>query len=167
MAATFEPIASVTLGTAAQPEFTSIPGTYTDLLIVVHYGMAQANDPMTIRFNGDTGTNYSNTILYGTGSAAGSYRDSSMPCGAAGTYYLGASTSIEQVSSIHIMSYANTNVYKTILESSGGAGKGAERGVSLWRSTAAVTSIKLGANTSFSRNLAAGTTISLFGLAAA
>jgi hypothetical protein len=167
MPRTYEPIASTTLGTAAQVEFTNIPGTFTDLVLIVQYGVAQANDPLTYRLNGDSAANYSNTILYGTGSATGSYRDSGITTGAAGTYYLGASTSSEHVSVIQIMSYANTNVFKTILEASGSAGKGAERGVSLYRSTSAVTSIRLGANSALSRNLVSGSVVSLYGIKAA
>ena len=170
MARTYEPIASVTLGSDTQAEFTNIPATYTDLVLVIHYGVATAGQPLCLRVgNGsiDTGTNYSNTIVYGTGSAAGSYRDSTQSTAAAGTYYLGASTAIEHVSVVHLMSYANTNVYKTIMEASGSAGKGAERGVSLWRSTSAITHIRVGGSSALATNMKSGSTLSLFGLKAA
>jgi len=170
MAVTYEPIASVTLESDSQPEFTEIPSTFTDLVVVVNYGLAQANDPMVLRVgNGgvDTASNYSNTTLQGNGSSVSSYRDSNMPNMAAGTYYLGASTLIEHFSVIHLMSYSSTNIYKTILVESGSAVKGAERDVSLWRSTASITNIKFGAATGMTRNIKAGSTFSLYGIKAA
>ncbi len=170
MPRTYEPIASVTLGSDSQAEFTNIPGTFTDLVLVMSYGAAQAGDPVVVRVgNGsvDTGNNYSTTTLQGNGSAASSYRDSGTSNYGLATYYLGASTALEHFAVIHFMSYANTNVNKTALSSSGSAGKGAERAVSLWRSTSAITNIKVGAAQGLARNLKSGSTLSLFGVRAA
>jgi hypothetical protein len=53
-------------------EFTSIPQTFTDLVILTSFRSAgtNANDSY-IQFNGDTGSNYSFRRLYGEGSGSG------------------------------------------------------------------------------------------------
>jgi hypothetical protein len=75
MANTYTLIASSTVGSggAASIDFTSIPSTYTDLLVKVSARSSQAatNDAAYCYFNG-VSTSYSNRFLYGTGSAAGS-----------------------------------------------------------------------------------------------
>jgi hypothetical protein len=69
-------IAEVTVGAggAASIDFTSIPGTYTDLLLVVSTRCTNsaATGPVFISFNGAT-TNRSARTLNGTGSSVGSY----------------------------------------------------------------------------------------------
>jgi hypothetical protein len=68
---TYEPIASQTLGSAVSSvTFSSIPQNYTDLILVVNYGISANNFGARIRFNGDTGSNYSDSFIYGTGSSA-------------------------------------------------------------------------------------------------
>ncbi len=74
MATTYEAIATVTVGSggAANIEFTSIPGTYTDLLVFYSTRAATTGSDMGARFNGDTGSNYSYRKLGGNGSTASS-----------------------------------------------------------------------------------------------
>ena len=72
-------ISSVSVGGAgaATIDFTSIPGTYTDLVLIVNMQSSYTGDAgngARIQFNGDTGNNYSDTNLRGTGSSAISYR---------------------------------------------------------------------------------------------
>ena len=74
MAIAYNLISSVTVGSggAASMEFTSIPGTYTDLLVKVSGRSAassSAYDDLGIYFNSST-ANLSWKILYGTGAAA-------------------------------------------------------------------------------------------------
>jgi len=77
MPATYEPIATTTLGSAASTiDFTSIGGTYTDLRVVLIGTSANATS-MTMRFNSDTGSNYSLTSVYGNGTSAASARATS------------------------------------------------------------------------------------------
>ena len=168
MAATYEPIASTTLGSDAQVEFTSIPDTHTDLVVVAHV-KAPSGGPygLYMRFNGDTGNNYSLTTLEGNGSATGSTRESSASRTSFGSYTYGIGTSNFAVQIVHIMSYSNTNVYKTVLSSGADAGAFTGRYVGLWRSTSAITSLKVAMSGGFSANLAAGTTVALYGIKAA
>ena len=62
-------------GGAATIDFTSIPSTYTDLVVKVSLrgptGYASDTMDTYLRFNGTT-TGYSDRLLYGTGSAAAS-----------------------------------------------------------------------------------------------
>jgi hypothetical protein len=76
MATTFTKIADVTVGSggAASIDFTSIPGTYTDLVIKysLRSNVSGVNESVGLRFNSDSGANYSYKRLYATGSATGS-----------------------------------------------------------------------------------------------
>jgi hypothetical protein len=79
MANTFVKIASVTLGSAAASiDFTSIPGTYTDLLIKASLRSAavSVNPGLLIKFN-TSALNFTGRNVYGNGSAAASYSDTS------------------------------------------------------------------------------------------
>lgn len=169
MAATYEPIASTTLGSAAGSiTFSSIPGTYTDLLLVGKIVRGNtSNGVLTGQVNGETsGTNYSSTWLTGSGSAAASGRDSNTS-----RWIWSAVNSPSDTPGVliaHFLSYANTNVYKTVLarfDVASGTYPGVNQAVSLWRSTAAITSVTV-SNVAGS-SLGAGTVISLYGLAAA
>jgi hypothetical protein len=74
MANTYVLISSSTVGSggASSIAFSSIPATYTDLLVKVSARSSQAatNDAAYCYFNG-VSTNYSNLFVYGTGGAVG------------------------------------------------------------------------------------------------
>jgi hypothetical protein len=75
MATTFTLIASSTVGSggAANIEFTSIPATYTDLVLKLSARRTTGSFPDgSIQFNNDTASNYLWRNVYGSGSAAGS-----------------------------------------------------------------------------------------------
>ena len=163
MPATYEPIATTTLGTAASSiTFSSIPATYTDLRIVLT-GSPTSGSFMWMRYNSDSATNYSVTILSGDGSAAASARISSaaqLTCKA----YSSDSTSQPTLYEIDIFSYAGST-FKTHLCSTSGDYNGSgnvQRIVGLYRSTTAITSVNL--LRSASDTFAAGTTATLYGI---
>ena len=143
--ATYTPIATQTLGSAAASiTFSSIPGTYTDLRLVLTCTSSSANSDILLTFNGDTATNYSRTYLVGLGSSAISGSPTSqnnIPLDG-----WGASTTVPQMYSVDIFSYAgSTN--KTLLCSASEDDNGSGRvtiEVGLWRNTSAITSITLG-----------------------
>lgn len=162
--ATYEPIATNTLtGTAASVTFSSIPSTYTDLVLITSAkNDSAANSHITIRFNSDSGTNYSDTYMYGTGSGGGSSaRDTSATAGAIarhdGTQYA--------VGITHIQNYANTTTYKTLLSRGGNAGTITQAFATLWRSTSAITSLTVYPNDA--SNFASGSTFTIYGIASA
>jgi len=156
MPRTYEPIASTTLGaSAASHEFTSIPGTFTDLVVIGTPIINVTQEP-AIRFNSDSGNNYSRTYLRGNGTTASSGRGSNT------SWLLPNANGIQFI--LYIMSYANTNVFKTSLAQDFDSTV-VERSVHLWRSTSAITSIWIGGDRAGS--WAAGSTFSLYGIKAA
>lgn len=163
MASTYEPIASTTLASAAASyTFTSIPGTFTDLVLVsfIQPSVA-ANRGLYLRFNSDTGSNYSGTYLSGDGSSATSGRQSNQTSLITYTTFSQASWTASRV---QIIGYANTNVYKTVLSEGSAPSINVRRSVGLWRDTSAITSITALPNAD---DFAAGSTFSLFGVKAA
>jgi hypothetical protein len=164
MAATYTPIASITLGaTVTSVTFSSIPQTYTDLVLVVQAKTTSTGD-VRIRFNGDSGSNYSFTYLTGNGTAASSGRGTN-DASALGNFNgqmtttLGASNQI-----LHFLNYSNATTNKTILSRGNNASAGVDIIVGLWRNTAAVTSITLGANGGFTNTYESGSTFNLYGI---
>ena len=165
MARTYDPIASSTLGAdAANVEFTSLSGNYTDLIVVCSTIATAAND-IRLTVNGDTATNYSYTHLRGNGSAASSARASSNGNINIGAPLSGQSSSNYTLTKLTICSYANTNVFKTVLFESGLAGTEVLRGVGLWRSTSAITSVKIACDSTAQFKI--GSTFAVYGIKAA
>ena len=166
MAATYTPIATTTLGSAASNvTFNSIPSTYTDLVLVISANISTAQNAW-LQFNGDTGANYSDTFLYGNGTSAASGRNSSITVGYIDAYgYFPSAANTFGTNITHIMNYSNTTTYKTFISRGNNAGAGVEANVTLWRSTAAINSILIdlvGATT-----YSAGSTFTLYGILAA
>jgi hypothetical protein len=167
MTATYDKIATQTLGsTATDVTFSTISGTYTDLVLVADILMSGSQANLFLQLgNGsaDTGSNYSDTFLSGSGSAASSGRDSSQ----SRIFFTNNSypqTSTRNLSIIQIMNYSNTTTNKTVLIRSNNAAIGTDATVGLWRSTAAITVVKIyPANNSF----AIGSTFTLYGIKAA
>ena len=165
MAKTYEPIATHTIATAVSSyTFSSIPSTYTDLVIVLNGGNTRADtsDSLTIRFNGDTGSNYSNTNLEGNGSAASSSRNSSATTMRIADVAANSS-GLGSVAIINILNYSNTTTYKTALGRGNVANAYVSARVGLWRSTSAITSVILLAQEG-AANWAVGTTFTLYGI---
>ena len=93
MPTTYEPIATTTLGSAqTSVTFSSISGAYTDLVLVINAGNSGGTGyGIALQCNNDTGSNYSFTQLYGTGSAATSTRSTSTTFLAGGfLFYFGS-----------------------------------------------------------------------------
>jgi hypothetical protein len=160
---TYTPIASVTLSSAqSSVTFSGIPQTYTDLVLVANTATNTSTNYYLIEFNSDTGSNYSSTHLRGTGSAASSTRYSNQTSIFTS---IGSTINTTKLSSImiaQIMNYSNSTTYKTVLARDNNAGTEVDATVALWRSTSAITSIKIsiGAN-----NFDTGSTFALYGVA--
>lgn len=170
MAATYEPIATTTLGSnAATVSFTSISGSFTDLILIVNAGTSDGNEGAQFRVNGDSGSNYSMTNVAGTGSAASSARVSNQTAGRFNqAASFGATNSLTSNIIIHFMNYSNTTTYKTIISRTNvtsGSFPGTEAMVNLWRSTSAISSIEL--RQSGSGQYLSGSTFTLYGIKAA
>ena len=165
----YESIATVTVGSggSATVTFSSIPATYTHLQIrgIARDSRASTNSDFSLRFNGDSATNYSFHTLEGTGSAVSSSAATNatdisianISGNSAGSDTFGASIA-------DILDYANTNKYKTV-RSLGGHDNNGSGNIKMesgnWRSTSAVTSITLIPNTA---NFVEYTQFALYGI---
>ena len=143
---------------AASVTFSSIPQTYTDLMLEILTKATTAGGAFNpnIQFNGDTATNYSWTRVYGNGTSALSSRGSTQP-----GILLGDSmtTSFSTVYA-SVPGYSNTSIYKTVLSRGSATESSASAWVGTWRSTAAITSIAVLANGAYD----VGTTMRLWGI---
>jgi hypothetical protein len=164
MPATYEPIATTTLGSAASSiTFSSIPATYTDIRIILSAIGAAAGCYPAIQFNGDTGTNYSYTLLRGNGSAAASIQASNSARGFILNSSADIPTTFPALSTTDIFSYAGST-FKTLLSSGSDDKNGSgefNAYVNLWRSTSAINRIDL---IGHGANFATGTTATLYGI---
>jgi hypothetical protein len=175
---TYTPIATYTVtgGTATSYTFTSIPSTYTDLILVAQMaGNYTSSDVATLTLqvgNGsiDTGSNYSVTTLIGNGSTATSGRTTSQTQMAVGVYPLGTSSSTQQNMLVaHFMNYSNTSTNKTVLARSTNvntASPSTQARVGLWRSTSAINQIRI-KDFGDTYYFYPGTYFTLYGIAAA
>jgi hypothetical protein len=162
MPKTYEPISTQTLGTAVSSiTFSSIPQTYTDLILVsnpINTGTTAVN----IYFNSDTGTNYSCTRFYGGGGLASSDRFSNT-ASSLGGWGTGASSN-PYVFISQIMSYTNTSINKSMITRANELTGGYSGAIStLWRNTAAITSVSFTGNANFG----VGSVFTLYGIKAA
>lgn len=166
MPATYEPIATTTLSSAASSiTFSSIPGTYTDLKLVLVVKMT-ANTGVYLRYNNNTASTYSQTEIWGDGATAISQRASDTAGFSLGN--VAFQNTQWGMANVDIFSYSSTSVNKTALveraDDKNGSGN-VMRVVSLWPNTSAITRIDLinQAATTFT----AGTTATIYGIKAA
>jgi hypothetical protein len=107
------PLGMVQVGSAGASTitFSSIPSTYKHLQIR-YIGRTPSNQNTIMRFNGDTGTNYSLHFLYGQGSLTGAAAETSQ------TYIytdvLTGSTTGYTAAVIDILDYTSVNKNKTV-----------------------------------------------------
>ena len=160
--ATYTPIATQTLGSsAANVTFSSISGSYTDLIIVASAYASSADTSIEVYYNGSASSGlYSETILDGDGSTASSARESNVNAAA-----LGSVGTSQSVSIIQIQNYSNTTTYKTALGRGNNINNRVRAYVGLWRNTAAITSVTL--YLTGSANFGSGSTFTLYGIKAA
>ena len=164
MTATYEKIATTTLSSAsATVTFSSISGAYTDLVLVTDNIFNTTNLAAAyLRFNSDTGSNYSYQSMQGTGTVAAGERGSSQSY-----MYVARSFGGDQTHNIiNIMNYSNTTTNKTVLSrcGSGGESSSTVTAVGLWRSTSAISTILMGIDGGY--NFVSGATFALYGIKA-
>ena len=159
-------IESKTLATAAASiEFTSIPQDATDLVLLMSGRSARTSDgrdEVFIRFNGDSGANYTNRALRGSGSAADSVTN---PTTSISRVNLPSSTTTSNTFGngiIYILNYtalvAKSVSVDNVMENNA-TFSFQEIVAGLWNNTAAITSISF---TPEVANFEAGSTISLY-----
>lgn len=166
MPSTYTPIATTTLGSAqATVTFSGIAGTYTDLVVVANVGCSSASQRAGWQVNSDTGSNYSRTIMVGTGSATSSDREANASA-AWGIFDAtgGIPTTLTGNFITQFQNYSNTTTNKTALTRYNTASSGTGASVQLWRSTSAITSITF---LTSNGNWLANSTFTLYGIKAA
>ena len=169
MAATYTPIATTTLGSAASSvTFSSISGSYTDLILIASNIVPSTGMDITMIVNSDSGSNYSTTYLSGDGTNARSGRLTSQTKMYVSDIWVGVGGTNPTMFIVNCMNYSNATTYKTFLSRAAvqGASSAAETtaNVSLWRSSSAITSVTLQTS---SGTMGSGSTFTLYGIAAA
>jgi hypothetical protein len=156
----YEVISTQTLDSAiSSVTFGSIPQTYTDLVLVARE-IVSADGETRLNFNSDTGTNYSSTLLWGQGVSAYSFRYTSITGAFAGySYASGIKTTI-----INLQNYSNTTTNKTLICRASESGTEAMLTSSLWRNTAAISTIAIGRTAG---NFSISSVFTLYGIKAA
>jgi hypothetical protein len=171
MAQTYTPIAAQTLtSTSAQISFSSIPSTYTDLVLVTasRSTKASTNDLYYCYVNNSSTTDYSWTRIIGDGTSVSSYSATGYTAWVI-TYSIPAANSTANtygLDTMQFMNYANTTTKKSMLWRSGnltGNPMSASL-VGLRSNTAAIDRIDLVVG---SGSFAIGSTFTLYGIKAA
>lgn len=161
MALTYEPIATYTLpSNAVNYTFTSIPGTYTDLICRMSVKNVSTGS-IDFLLNVDTSQAYSRLVYYSGTSTVGSIDYSGQYQGRLTGNADPLSTAFCQYE-FSINSYANASYQKNIQYKSWARNQGTDIGVNNWTGTAAITSIRI--LNSAGNNFAAGSTFTLYGI---
>lgn len=163
MANTYVAIATVTVGSggAANIEFTSIPGTYSDLALFTSLRVTSTDITSYLYFNNST-SSYSRRVLYGDGSSATSASASD-----AGVLWTNQSNNTANTfgsAYIYIPNYAgsaNKSVSIDFVTENNATTAYAAINTFLWSNTSAITSIKLVPNAG---NYAQYSTATLYGI---
>lgn len=149
MANTMKALQTVTVGAGgvASITFNSIPATYSDLVIVLSIRSTQSGanpDGIGFRFNGDTGSNYTQLQLYGTGAAVGTNTTSQNFAYAGPIAGAGNTANTFGSTLIYIPNYASNSIKSLSLDSvTETNASGADQGIrgNIWNSTSAINSI--------------------------
>ena len=149
MANTYVAIQTVTLSTtSATISFTSIPQTYTDLLVLTSTRTNEASadwSESNITFNGVT-TGYTNRYLYGTGTGTGTGSNgTTFVYGGRGTGSTATANTFGNAS-VYIPNYTSSN-YKSVstdeVTENGTTAALAFMNAGLWSNSAAITSLTI------------------------
>jgi hypothetical protein len=169
MALTYEPIATNTLASdTGAITFSSIPQTYTDLVLVYSGGMAtNTGYAISYRINGSSSGIYNALRFYASGSGA---QSTDQQYGNNQLYTLITSTfNPAAVNVTHFFDYTNTTTKKTMLAEQWNRGYVSDgmvaKTVGMIDTTSAITSIQF--SPEFIANLLAGGTATLYGIKAA
>ena len=170
MATTYNLInSSVLSSSTSSVTFSSIPATYTDLVLKTSTRMDSGNTtaPYQVRFNGvSTGSAYSNTGAYYSASVATGFalaNDNGVRSGANNTSGTGATADSFGFGEFYIPNYAGASnkqiEHSTASENNGVTNLG--QGASQFRNTSAITSITIvGTNDNF----VSGSSFYLYGI---
>lgn len=151
--ATYIALANITLtGNEADIEFTSIPATYRDLVLVYTGTNSNSAAGMEIYLNNDT-SNRSWVYMISDGTVS---------AGSSTVLNIFGTTDLTSCI-MHIMDYSATDKHKTLLWRDNVTGSAVRANVGRWASTAAVTSVKIARTAG--QTIQTGSTFALYGIA--
>lgn len=157
-------ISSVTVGAggAASIDFTSIPGTYTDIVLVLSARATGTDGTLLVQFNGSS-TGYSYRWLYADGSTVGSNSGSTGYFGRVGRNSETSNTFGNLLLTIPNYSGSTNKTVTTDAVTENNATSALQTlSAGLWANTSAITSISL--TIPFGTSFAQYSTASLYGL---
>ena len=139
-------------------EFSSIPATYRDLVLVMNCKIGASAEALFMQFNSDTGNNYHYVVASGDGSATGSFAVGSTIGTRIGSIYTNDGSFYG-----HIMDYSATDKHKTVLGRASTAANIVQMTASRWANNNAITSCRVFPDGG--QSFAVGSTFSLYGIA--
>lgn len=165
---TYTPIATTTLSSnQSSVTLSSIPQTYTDLIIVIRAACSNAatiySAGMTINSDSKLPGIYSFTQMYGDGNSAASFRWNTGQAYVIPSFTGVTSLNAGDTAMVHIMNYANTTTNKTILTRYGSASFATYATVALRQSTTAISSVTFHPNDG-TNTILSGSTFTLYGV---
>jgi hypothetical protein len=145
--------------------FTNIPQIYQDLMLIATCGTLTGTGSVNIQLNGNTGSSWSVTAFWGTGTTLLSGRATSRNAATTGGHQAGIVPLLGSMSTTinHLLNYRSTDMFKTILSRFAQDREGTgENSVSanLWPFTPAVTQLNVSTGSAWS----IGSTFALYGV---
>jgi hypothetical protein len=154
---TYTALANITLGSSASSiTFSSIPATYRDLVLVADYSTSPSS-ACEIRFNGDTGSNYSTVTMRGDGTSA--FSTSYTAAFIQPSNGTGEAANTRNLFTFQVMDYSATDKHKTSLLRMNNPGH-TQAQANRWANTAAITSVAI-----YNATFLTGATFALYGIA--
>jgi hypothetical protein len=166
MTATYDLIASNLLTSSASSiTFSSIPGTYRDLVLVCGnlLNTNPENSNVTIRLNGDTGSNYSVITATGSGTNTTSRAVSTTFLYADLDVVFGNTSAQQGFNIVQFIDYSANDKHKSILLRSNVANRGVGMYAGRWANNSAITSIQVSIEASAGQ-FAIGSSFYLYGI---
>jgi hypothetical protein len=162
MARTYEPIQTLNGTGSSTLSFSTLPTTYTDLILVItNLTIASTGQGVLLRFNGVSGTVYGTRRISGSGSNPIYVADVNQTGAQIGYGAIGYNGEPGHIVA-HINDYRNTTLYKTIIARGSDFNSEASMDMSNWQSTNAITDISVISGAAFNAN----TIFTLYGILA-
>ena len=162
--ATYEKIATTTLGsTASDITFSSISGTYTDVILLLSHSSSSTTGLVYLELNSDSANNeYSNTRMIADSGGASS--DRSNGANNVNQRFISWARTERATTLVNFNNYSNTTTTKQLLIRNSNASGQVSLAAVLWRNNSAITQIKI---INQSTTFAVGTMATLYGIKAA
>jgi hypothetical protein len=159
------PITSqVVTANVATVTFNSIPQNYTDLILISSpVSTTGTNTFLTLRYNEDSGSNYSSTIMRGNGSTTGGVSLSNTSVSYISYSNEVSTTAGRSIIITQLQNYSNSTTNKTSITRNNDSALITEEIISLWRNTSPITSITIDMDAS-GDTIAIGSTFNLYGI---